>query len=75
MLRGRIRAMGWQWPWLRKLRQPWLFIYYAVGFGGLMYLIERRSVVGAVVLGLVFATVMSILHEIRLRRTRAKSEE
>ncbi len=66
----RLLAVGWQWPWVRKMRQPWLFVYYAVAFGGLTYLIRSTSLPAAVAEGLGFALLMSIWREIRLRRAR-----
>jgi len=44
---------------LSNLRQPWLFAYYAVGFGGLSYLFSHTSVGWAILGGLLFAGVMS----------------
>jgi hypothetical protein len=43
---------------LRNLRQPWLFVYYAVGFGALSYLVSHTSVGRAIFAGLLFAVLM-----------------
>ena len=53
---------------LRNLRQPWLFIYFALGFAALNLLISRSSIPFAVASGLLFATLMSIWTERRRRR-------
>ena len=63
------------WPWLRKIRQPWLFIYYAVGFGVLSYVVSGDSVGLAVVGGLMFATLMSVWGEIRKRWHRSDPDD
>lgn len=60
------------WPPFRNLQQPWLFVYYAVAFGGLTYLIQGGSPGGAVVGGLVFAIAMSLWHERRQRSSRKR---
>jgi hypothetical protein len=56
------------------MRQPWLFVYYAVAFGGLMYLLQRGSVSTAVIQGVAFALLMSVWHELG-RRWRSHSSE
>jgi hypothetical protein len=65
--------MGWQWPWVRKMRQPWLFVYYAVAFGGLTYLLQNRGVFWSVWGGLTFAVLMSLWRELRKRRTGSRN--
>jgi len=59
---------------VRKMRQPWLFIYYAVAFGALMYLFRRDGVAAAIFAGVLFATLMSIWREVRRRRSRARDD-
>jgi hypothetical protein len=54
---------------LRNLRQPWAFIYFAVGFGLVNYLLTGRGdLVWSLISGLVFAVLMSIL--VAIRRSR-----
>jgi hypothetical protein len=54
---------------LRKLRQPWLFIYSAVGFVPLdYYLTGGDSLVWSIVGGLVFAVLLSTPAAIRRSR-------
>ena len=54
-----------------RLRQPWVFVYYAVGFGVLTYVIQDITVRTAVVGGIGFALLMSIWRELRLRRAHS----
>ena len=58
------------WPPLKNLQQPWIFVYYAVGFGGLTYLVQGKSVGTAVFGGLLFALLMSLWRGGRQRRLR-----
>jgi hypothetical protein len=60
---------------LRNLRQPWLFVYYAVGFGAVSYLISHTSIGLAIFAGLLFAVLMSIWGERRRRRLAKQSDE
>lgn len=60
---------------LRNLRQPWLFIYYAVAFGALSYLISHTSVGLAIFAGLLFAALMSIWGERRRRRLAKQNDD
>jgi hypothetical protein len=55
------------WPWLKNMRQPWLFVYCAVAFGGLMYFFQSESVSTAVIQGVAFAVLMSGWRELRRR--------
>jgi hypothetical protein len=59
--------MRGEWPWVRKMRQPWLFVYYAVGFGGLTYLFQRLGLFWAIWEGLAFAVLASLWREVRGR--------
>jgi membrane associated rhomboid family serine protease len=58
-------------------RQPWLFVFLAVGFGGLQYLggwlqiISTKSVWAAAADGLIFALLMSVFFAVQgARRQR-----
>jgi hypothetical protein len=59
---------------LRNLRQPWLFIYYAVGFGAVSYLVSHTSIGPAIFAGLLFAVLMSIWGERRRRLAKQNDE-
>ncbi len=61
------------WAPLRNLQQPWVFVYYAVGFGGLTYLVQGESVGMAVFGGLLFALLMSLWRGGRQRRLHKRN--
>jgi hypothetical protein len=66
-LESHASAMGF----MRNLKQPWLFIYYAMAFGLVSYFIDR-DVAWAVVAGLIFASAMSAFMALRKRRTDSR---
>jgi hypothetical protein len=59
----------------RNLGQPWLFVYYTVAFGGLIYLIRRDSVGISLAQGLLFAGIMSFVDERRRSRAANRADD
>jgi len=52
---------------LRDIRQPWLFVVLALGFGAVAYFASGGSLTRGVVGGLAFATLISAWLEVRKR--------
>ena len=52
---------------LRDIRQPWLFLLLALGFGVIAYFASGESLTRGVIGGLAFATLISAWLEARRR--------
>jgi hypothetical protein len=55
------------WSRLGRIRQPWLFVVLAVGFGIVAYLASGQNLIGGVVGGVVFGALISAWLEVRKR--------
>ena len=54
-------------PMLRDIRQPWLFLVLALGFGVVAYFASGQSLTRGVIGGLAFATLISAWLQARRR--------
>ena len=58
---------------LFEIRQPWLFILLAVGFGVVAYLASGENLIRAIVGGVAFAALISLWRELRKRLGRRQA--
>jgi len=56
----------------RNLKQPWLFLYLAVGFGLLNFFFSHESLPLAIFGGLLFACLMTVFMPLYLRWKSAR---